>query len=222
MPIVVTHNFVSAKPDGPDPDKVSATQWNEDHVVTGDVGSLDVRANDSTIVSGASSIQFIGTNIHVVVDGSDAGMANVTVDEAAGSANSQISLPAGLGDGWFPGQCCNVTPANGRAQGSNNDYAEEDAYVVGIVALEQTGSDVVVTVCVGGPLTQVASTWTNVIAEGGTLLRGSYYYLADSGSGTGFITAVKPTTTGQFVTVVGYAISTTVMIVRPLPPVVVP
>ena len=35
MVVQIIHNFVSAKPDSGDATKVNATQWNEDHVITG-------------------------------------------------------------------------------------------------------------------------------------------------------------------------------------------
>jgi hypothetical protein len=66
-----------------------------------------------------------------------------------------------------------------------------------------------------------ASQWHDVNADGTNLVEG-IYYLADNGAGVGFVTATKPTTSGLFVTVVGYAVSTTTMIIRPQAAVLIP
>ena len=181
-------------------------------------GGVNVLNFDSTVVSAASGIRFLGTPVTVTVDGGDPTIADVTVT-VPGTANFQIDATAGGSDGWNPGQCVWINPALHRVSGSINNDTEQDAQVVGIITQNQVGTTV--HVCVGGPLTLTAPQWSGVIAEGGNLVEG-IYYLADSSAGTGFITAIKPASSGSFITVVGYAVSTTTLVVRPEAAVLIP
>ena len=174
---------------------------------------------DSTVVADASGIRFLGAPVTVTVDGGDPTIADVTVTVPS-AASFTVTLPADVSSGFVAGQVGYQNPAlSHRFTPSICNDLEIDAQVLGMCTQDQVGATQVV--CVGGVVTLTAVQWTAAIAEGGPLVEG-IYYLADGTGGTpGLITAIKPTTSGFFRTVVGYAmrlngdVNTLDFVVRP-------
>jgi hypothetical protein len=69
----------------------------------------------------------------------------------------------------------------------------------------------------GGVLAATTAQWDAVAATTGGLARGTYYYLDPATAGK--LTATAPSTAGQFVVEVGLALSTTELLIRPRPPI---
>lgn len=186
--------------------------------VGGGGGGVNVLDSDSIVVAGATGIRFTGTPVTVTVDGGDPqiGVVNVTVPS---TSNFIIIGTADVGS-FEAGQCGHIDSATGKFSGSINNDVENTAQVAGITSQNQSGT--VVHFCVGGPLTLTAPQWADVIAEGGPLVPGIYYLADSNASQVGSITAIKPVTTGSFVTVVGYAVTALTFVVRPEAAVVVP
>jgi hypothetical protein len=69
----------------------------------------------------------------------------------------------------------------------------------------------------GGVLAATTAQWDAVAGTTGGMARGTYYYLDPATAGK--LTATAPSTAGQFVVEVGLALSTTELLIRPRPPI---
>jgi hypothetical protein len=72
------------------------------------------------------------------------------------------------------------------------------------------------TVLTSGPLTLTTSQWDAITGGSGGLVPAARYYL---GSSLGSLTTTPPTASGQYLVVVGSAISATIFLLKPEPPI---
>jgi hypothetical protein len=106
-----------------------------------------------------------------------------------------------------------VTVATGNLSAA---LADGSGAQVCVGLLTQNWSTGDATVCGAGPLTLTTAQWDLVTGQSGGLTPGATYYVADVDAGN--ITSTAPSAPGDYVTVVGYAMNATTMIVQPAAP----
>lgn len=130
----------------------------------------------------------------------------------ADHAPIDIGTPVCLGDSLS-------TEATLRgAQANSLSTAAPNAFAFGLVVESpETGTGDVV-VQTSGPVTLTPDEWNNITGSP-TLVPGEVYYLSPAASA---LTDTRPSTSGQYVTVLGYAKNRTTLILQPSAPLPIP
>lgn len=153
-----------------------------------------------------------------IVIGSDGLFQQLQAGDTLNATVSEVDVVSKTNDN--AGSIVIGTPVYVKSNG-NVDKARANATgttkVLGLVrdsSISAAASGIIQT---SGVLAATTGEWDTVTGGSGGLTAGSYYFL--SSSTAGMLTATAPSSGGDFITLVGLAVSTTEMYINPVPPV---